>query len=129
MGEIADMMIEGDLCECCGAYIGDGDGFTRYCSEECARDRGVNVEDQPRKRSREKINNWFLYDNTPKGDGPALAKFIRKTEFDGMTKGKRDKTGKLVIFLQLEGVTVAAVRCEEQFYTNARTQLSGAINV
>lgn len=42
MGEIADMMIEGDLCEGCGEYLeGEGSGFPRYCSEQCARDRGA----------------------------------------------------------------------------------------
>ena len=41
MGEIADMMIEGDLCEACGmALDGEGYGIPRYCSNECARDRG-----------------------------------------------------------------------------------------
>jgi hypothetical protein len=43
MGEIAEMMLDGTLCECCGAYIDDGaaPGFPRYCSPQCARDRGV----------------------------------------------------------------------------------------
>lgn len=45
MGEIADMMLDGTLCEACGVYIeGDGEGFPRYCSEACARDRGVEPE-------------------------------------------------------------------------------------
>ncbi len=36
MGEIADMMLEGDLCAGCGVYLeGDGEGFPRYCSKEC----------------------------------------------------------------------------------------------
>lgn len=39
MGEIADMMIDGDMCPC-GAYIGEGSGFPRYCSGQCARDYG-----------------------------------------------------------------------------------------
>lgn len=39
MGEIAEMMLEGDLCEGCGEYLGDGDGFPRRC-EGCER----NVE-------------------------------------------------------------------------------------
>ena len=33
MGEIADMMIEGTLCEGCGVYIGNATGFTRRCSD------------------------------------------------------------------------------------------------
>jgi hypothetical protein len=46
MGEIADMMIEGDLCAGCGSYIDSegGDGFPRYCGS-CAVDMPiVNAE-------------------------------------------------------------------------------------
>jgi hypothetical protein len=32
MGEIADMMIDGELCEECGTYIGPPTGFPRKCS-------------------------------------------------------------------------------------------------
>lgn len=43
MGEIADMMINGDMCEMCGVWLdGDGEGFPRYCSKECADDRGAD---------------------------------------------------------------------------------------
>ena len=31
MGEIADMMLDGEMCENCGDYLGGGDGFPRYC--------------------------------------------------------------------------------------------------
>ncbi len=31
MGEIADMMLEGILCQDCGEYIGDGDGIPQSC--------------------------------------------------------------------------------------------------
>lgn len=41
MGEIADMMLDGTLCEGCGEYIGEGDGYPQYCSEQCASDRGA----------------------------------------------------------------------------------------
>jgi hypothetical protein len=43
MGEIAEMMLNGDLCEGCGGFIDfeDGGGFPRYCSPQCARDRGI----------------------------------------------------------------------------------------
>ena len=43
VGEIANMMLDVILCECCGAFIDDDDasGFPRYCSDQCARDRGA----------------------------------------------------------------------------------------
>lgn len=46
MGEIAEMMLDGTLCEMCGCYIDDDDasGFPRYCSKECAKDRGVDYQ-------------------------------------------------------------------------------------
>jgi hypothetical protein len=31
MGDIADMMLDGDMCEGCGEYLGGGDGFPRRC--------------------------------------------------------------------------------------------------
>ena len=49
MGEIAEMMLDGTLCEACGMYIeeGEADGIPRYCSKECAEDRGADYfEDQ-----------------------------------------------------------------------------------
>ena len=36
MGEIAEMMLDGEMCEGCGEYLGDGDGFPRRC-EACER--------------------------------------------------------------------------------------------
>lgn len=45
MGEIADSMINGEVCEMCGVPLdGDSPGFPRYCSLECARDRGAGPE-------------------------------------------------------------------------------------
>ena len=32
MGEIADDMINGDMCQVCGVWLGDGDGYPRSCS-------------------------------------------------------------------------------------------------
>jgi hypothetical protein len=32
MGEIAEMMLEGMLCEGCGEFLGDGDGFPARCA-------------------------------------------------------------------------------------------------
>ncbi|MGH2612980.1 MAG: hypothetical protein ACRDFB_08025, partial [Rhabdochlamydiaceae bacterium] len=48
MGEIADMLLEGVLCEGCGEALFDnngepksGDGIPDYCSPQCAIDRGA----------------------------------------------------------------------------------------
>lgn len=49
MGEIADMMLEGELCEGCGVYIGRGaQGYPGYCSRACAQDRGAAPPKQHR---------------------------------------------------------------------------------
>lgn len=43
MGEIADSMINGEVCEMCGVWLdGESTGYPRYCSEECADDRGAD---------------------------------------------------------------------------------------
>lgn len=45
MGEIAEMHLDGTLCEMCGVYLdGESPGYPRYCSKECAEDRGVSEE-------------------------------------------------------------------------------------
>jgi hypothetical protein len=42
MGEIAEAMLDGTLCEGCGTYLGGvAQGFPGYCSDQCARDRGA----------------------------------------------------------------------------------------
>lgn len=33
MGEYADYILNGDDCQICGVYIGEGDGFPRTCKE------------------------------------------------------------------------------------------------
>jgi hypothetical protein len=32
MGEMADYMINGDDCQYCGEYLGEGDGYPRSCA-------------------------------------------------------------------------------------------------
>jgi len=52
MGEIAEMMLDGTLCEQCGSYMGDGGGFVRHCFS-CAKDfRALNAggNDAPRSK-------------------------------------------------------------------------------
>jgi hypothetical protein len=44
MGEIADAILEGDLCEICGVYLGEGDGFPRTCTG-CGGDADEDLDD------------------------------------------------------------------------------------
>ena len=48
MGEIAEMMLDGTMCEACGVFIdeGEADGYPRYCSDECAQSRGMTKSKQ-----------------------------------------------------------------------------------
>jgi hypothetical protein len=41
MGEYADLMLEGCLCQSCGELLGEGDGFPEYCSA-CQSEMGVD---------------------------------------------------------------------------------------
>lgn len=58
MGEIAEMLLDGTLCEGCGSYIDDdGDeGIPQYCSRECAAGRGMKYvppkQRKPKRRRR-----------------------------------------------------------------------------
>lgn len=36
MGDIADAMLDGDLCQCCGVYMEGGNGYPQTCAA-CAR--------------------------------------------------------------------------------------------
>lgn len=52
MGDIAEMMLDGTLCEGCGEYLeGVGEGFPRYCSACRRQNRYANESfDRPQKR-------------------------------------------------------------------------------
>lgn len=39
MGDISEMILDGDLCESCGVYLGGGEGFPRKC-------RGCKAEER-----------------------------------------------------------------------------------
>lgn len=46
MGEIADAMIDGEMCAMCGVYLeGEAWGFPCYCSKQCAKDAGVPLSE------------------------------------------------------------------------------------
>jgi hypothetical protein len=44
MGEIAEAMLDGTMCECCGEYIGSDAGYPQYCSDQCAHNRGISPD-------------------------------------------------------------------------------------
>jgi len=64
MGDIADMMINGEMCECCGEYLGgNGEGFARYCSKECAKNRGASsIENEDDEFSEDTFDEDHLSD-------------------------------------------------------------------
>lgn len=45
MGDIADAMLNGDLCEMCGLPLMSEEdyGIPMYCSLECAKKRGADI--------------------------------------------------------------------------------------
>jgi hypothetical protein len=50
MGEIADMMLDGTLCQVCGAYIGDAEGYPRTCIG-CREDEEDEQDDTEQEQS------------------------------------------------------------------------------
>lgn len=52
MGEIAEMMLDGTMCEGCGEFLdggNDGPGFPQYCSACRSDGRGYDDSDVPPK--------------------------------------------------------------------------------
>jgi hypothetical protein len=83
MGEIAEMMLDGDLCEGCGVYMGSpGQGFVRRC-RDC----------QPSKADR-KTENMARHEaeqaRQKKDKCPTCGKRVRLV---GMADHKRDAHG------------------------------------
>jgi len=49
MGEMAEMMLNGFFCECCGVYLdGDEPGYPRYCSRRCLEGRTPGLTEKQR---------------------------------------------------------------------------------
>lgn len=53
MGEISEMILEGCLCQICGVYMGDGDGFPVTCAA-CSRSERSKKKKKPTQKTSEK---------------------------------------------------------------------------
>lgn len=53
MGEIAEMMLDGTLCECCGVFLGACEGFPVRCAA-CTEDEGPGIDPGPPPRRRKR---------------------------------------------------------------------------
>ena len=105
MGEIADMMLDGTLCEGCGEYIGEGDGYPQYCSASCAGDRGADqsqIKRNPGNRHSAKLNRGsdddFLAIRKAT-DIEKLAGFLNARDYNFVNTGKKDRKGQPMIGL------------------------------
>lgn len=46
MGDIADAMIDGDMCQYCGEWIGDGAGYPQTCAACDDEDEIEELDDE-----------------------------------------------------------------------------------
>lgn len=75
MGEIAEMMLDGTLCQRCGSVIdGDTPGYPRYC-EDCAKDEV--------KQNIEEIEYDFNFNKV------GIEKLAEQVMYQGTTKQKK----------------------------------------
>lgn len=108
MGEIAEMMLDGTLCEGCGEYLGEGDGFPQYCSASCAGDRGADpsqIHHNPGNRESAKLKrspNDFLAIRNNR-DIEKLADFLNARDYDLVRHKKKDRKGQPMIGLIYSG--------------------------
>lgn len=70
MGEIADMMLDGTLCECCGVYLGSDNDYPTKCAD-CASDNN-EVQVVIPKKKKKKNRNWRRI------PCPACSKHVKK---------------------------------------------------
>ena len=49
MGDVADAILEGDLCQGCGVYIGPGNGYPRWCKQCRSREPSRQKQRELRK--------------------------------------------------------------------------------
>lgn len=53
MGDVADMMLDGTLCEGCGEYLGSDNGYPTYCGD-CAKENKKQEKEQTKKSNIER---------------------------------------------------------------------------
>lgn len=87
MGEIAEMMLDGTLCQYCGEYLGSDMGFPQSCG--CDDDRGKQDHD------------LYIVDETTEID--EIKDALNEIQFNKYNKGRRDKKGQLMIGLKNQG--------------------------
>ena len=46
MGEYAEMILDGSVCEICGEYMGDGDGYPQRCDDCHVEITKLELEDE-----------------------------------------------------------------------------------
>lgn len=75
MGEIAEMMLDGTLCQRCGAFLdGNSPGYPRYC-KDCAKDEvQQNIEE---------IEYDFNFNYV------GIEKLVEQVMYQGTTKQKK----------------------------------------
>ena len=89
MGEVADMMLGGELCEGCGVWLeGEADGIPRYCTIQCAKDRGAGIAQVVESGQRKANRVWTPAPKKPKEQCAICKAWIKSV---GMKDHQRDK--------------------------------------
>lgn len=86
MGEIAEMMLDGTLCQYCGVYIGSDAGYPQSCG--C---------DEERERPMKKTSDLLAVKKTE--DISKVSEFLDGREYNFVKGGKVDKFGQPMIGL------------------------------
>lgn len=120
MGEIAEMMLDGTLCECCGSYIdiASGAGVPRYCSPQCGRDRGrpnvpVAVNPATHERPSRFIRAMRWLEQTAASSGVEKQRAPEKLAWlakQGLVSVRRDEDGTRYFITELGRNTLANLK-------------------
>ena len=96
MGDIADMMLEGQMCQGCSEILGDGDGYPTFC-KSCQKEMDCDQYGEPRSKRAHpsKTPNVTSKDGSPlyrpgKVNCPTCNKLVKVT---GLEQHTRDVHG------------------------------------